>query len=100
MPDGTFMERLDAIERLKFEQLPLKVRREQRQVHDLRDPRSGQPEPPGHLGPVRNQAAIDRVLDVIRERQHAGDLRGPSDRLGLWGRRLLGERHRRAGRAK
>ena len=42
------------------------IRRQQRQVQQLRDPRTGQPEPTGHIGPIVDGAAVAGLLDFVR----------------------------------
>jgi len=52
----------------------LDVRREQRQVDDLRDPRPREARERGDRGVVLDRAVADEALEVPSENEEAGDL--------------------------
>ncbi len=74
--------------------LLLNLRRDQRQVHDLRDSRPRQPGQPGDLGVVLHDAIPDEALEVMTEDEEEGDPRRAGGRHGLLGvERGLWTRH-------
>ena len=57
----------------------LNLRSQQRQIHDLRDPRSAQPRQTSDLSVVLHEAMTDELLEVVAENQKSRELR---DRIG------------------
>src|SRR5690606_7473828 len=58
------------------EDLLLDVRREEEQVHDLRDAGPAEAEGAGHVGVVAELAGVDAPLEGVREGELAGDAGG------------------------
>ena len=73
---------LAAVDRLEEQELFLKVRREIRQVENLREPRSSEAEPPCGFGLILNLAAEDRLPDLVGKGQCDGDAGGAVHGLG------------------
>ena len=65
--------RFQPIDRLGKENPFLDLRRQQRKVQQLANPRSGEPEPRGYVSTGSDSTTIDGGLDLVRERQHDGD---------------------------
>ena len=70
----------------------MEIGRQEQEVEELGLPRSRQPQLPRHGGPVGDGAPVDGGLQVVREGELLGDLRGPAHGLGLRGRWCLGQR--------
>lgn len=65
---------------------------QRRQVHELRHPGPREPEPPGHLSTVADNATVCSLLDLVRERQHNGRASQSANQAGCdlmspWGER-------------
>src|SRR5579884_1192872 len=76
-PQRPLADRLDAIDRFQEQHPLLQVRREQQQVEEMGQPRAREAESPRDVGLVAQLAVRDRLLDLVRERQHQGHARGP-----------------------
>lgn len=90
-PKGPLGHRLGTVHCFEGQDGVLEIRRQEQKVEELGHPRSRQPQLPRHGGPVGDGAPVDGGLQVVREGELLGDLGGPAHRLGLGGRRRLGE---------
>lgn len=54
----------------------LEIRRRHEQVEELSDPRPREPHPARHGGAVGDEAPVEAPLQLVREGEHVGELRG------------------------